>query len=138
MVGRRCRIFFALAMLYAPVRGFVDLWEDTASPRPFGPLPCGPLVVLGRKTRGPLTRHRKTCYNPAMNSAALTRARFAARLTQVTLSQRSGVAQSTISNLESGKQTASDQTIFALARILRVDPLKLRDELRGDVPQEAA
>ena len=73
-----------------------------------------------------------------MNSAALTRARFAARLTQVTLSQRSGVAQSTISNLESGKQTASDQTIFALARILRVDPLKLRDELRGDVPKEAA
>jgi len=73
-----------------------------------------------------------------MNSAALTRARFAARLTQATLSQRSGVAQSTISNLESGKQTASDQTIFALAHTLRVDPLKLRDELRGDVPQEAA
>ena len=73
-----------------------------------------------------------------MNSAALTRARFRARLTQARLAERSGVAQSTVSNLESGKQSASDQTIFALARALRVDPLKLRDELRGDVPKEAA
>ncbi len=73
-----------------------------------------------------------------MNSHALTRARFAARLTQAQLCERSGVAQSTISNLESGKRDASDQTIFALARTLGVDPLKLRDELRSNGEATAA
>jgi transcriptional regulator with XRE-family HTH domain len=63
---------------------------------------------------------------------ALTLARFKARISQAELAERSNVAQSTISNIESGKHRASDQTLFALADVLKVDPMELAGQLRSN------
>lgn len=57
----------------------------------------------------------------------LRKARLTAKLTQVELSDESGVSQSFISRLEkmSSLRSASVETIFALAKALKIDPTTL-------------
>lgn len=62
---------------------------------------------------------------------ALTRYRLRARLTAPELAGESGVSYPTIRRIEAGS-VPSDDTLFALADALRVDPDVLRQELDAD------